>query len=117
MSDEARNDLVHPDNAGFVERVTPKRPGDDVFLFKCPGCGGCHFRHAGYVEVMAPFMRPGAEKRVAVESYPVKVCVACKSCYVWLNEQMYDVTDKVDLGAWEKTEREAHAATGPGGQC
>lgn len=35
----------------------------------------------------------------------------------WINEQMYDVTDQIDLKAWEKTEKEAQAATGPGGQC
>lgn len=45
------------------------------------------------------------------------ICVSCKRAFVWLNEQMYDVTDQVDLAAWEKTEKEAHKATGPGGQC
>ncbi len=97
--------------------MTPKPPGDDIFFFTCKGCGGSHFRHAGYVEIMLPFMRPGGERRVGVESLPVKVCVSCKNCYVWINEQMYDVTKRIDLQAWEKAERELQTATGPGGQC
>jgi len=47
----------------------------------------------------------------------VMVCVKCKHSYIWVSEQMYDVTEHVDLNAWEKTEKEAHKATGPGGQC
>jgi len=113
----ANENLVHPDNEGFVDKVTPKTPNDDIFFFKCKKCGGSHFRHAGYMESMAPFIRPGNEKRVSVVSEPVKICVKCKSAFVWINEQMYDVTDQIDLEAWEKTEQEAHKATGPGGQC
>ncbi|MFL6229320.1 MAG: hypothetical protein ACJ741_11125 [Pyrinomonadaceae bacterium] len=119
MSDEksTANDLVHPQNAGFVERVTPKKPTADVFFFECATCKGSHFRHAGYAEIMLPFLKPGGEKRVEMVSEPVKICVKCKAAYVWVAGQMYDVTDKIDLAAWEKTEKEAHAATGPGGQC
>lgn len=111
------NELIHPKNEGFVERVTPKAPGEDVFFFQCPNCRGHHFRHAGYIETMLPFMRSGGEKRVSVDSHAVKLCVKCKHAYIWLNEQMYDVTDKIDLDAWMQTEVEAHRATGPGGQC
>lgn len=110
------NDLVHPNNEGFVERVTPITPGDDVFLFKC-SCGNVHFRHAGYVKSMLPFMRAGNEKRVSVENMQVHVCTKCRNCYVWINEQMYDVTNQIDLKAWEKLEQEQHKATGPGGEC
>lgn len=110
-------DLVNPANEGFAEKVTPKKPTEDIFFFKCKGCGASHFRHAGYMEVMVPFIRPGNEKRVSVDSLQVKVCVKCKTSFVWINEQMYDVTDQIDLAAWEKTEKEAHKATGPGGQC
>lgn len=111
------NDLVHPENEGFVERVTPKQPDETIFFFKCKKCQGTHFRHAGYMQNLSPFMRAGGEKRVSMESLPVKVCVSCKSCFVWINEQMYDVTDQIDLKAWEKLEREMHKATGPGGDC
>ena len=114
---EENEELVHPANAGFVERVTAKPLDETIFFFKCEECGGAHFRHAGYLEVMMPFLRPGSEKRMSVEGYPVKICVACKSSYVWINEQMYDVSDQVDVEAWEKTERELQAMTGPGGQC
>lgn len=109
-------DTVHPDQKGFKERITAKPTDDSVFLFACT-CGHKHFRHAGYMQVMAPFMRPGGEKRMAMESQQVMVCVSCKKSFVWINEQMYDVTDQVDLEAWEKLEKEAQKATGPGGEC
>jgi len=115
MSDENKN-LVHPDAEGFVERVTPKKPPENVHFFKCT-CGSIHYRHAGYVKTMDPFMRSGGEKRVHVADRQVMVCVNCKNAYIWENEQMYDITDQIDLKAWERTEKEAQAATGPGGQC
>ena len=119
------NDLVHPGNEGFVERVTPIKPGDDVFFFKCKKksgllskeCGSGHFRHAGYMKAMLPFLRAGGDKRVSVEDMQVMICVKCRASYVWINEQMYDVTDQIDLKAWEKFEKEAHKTTGPGGEC
>src|SRR5690242_4641271 len=114
---DKEKDLVHPDNEGFVERVTPREIPENVFLFKCTKCEGAHFRHAGYVEVMIPFMRAGGEKRVGMESVAVKVCVACLSCFAWINEQMYDVSDQIDIEAWIKAEQELHRATGPGGNC
>lgn len=125
MTTNAPKDLVHPENDGFVERITPKVPDASVFFFKCKSkrylglieCGGTHFRHTGYMKTMLPFMRAGGEKRVNVEDYQVMVCVKCRSCYIWLNEQMYDVTEQIDLKAWEKLEKEAQKATGPGGQC
>ena len=113
------NELIDPSAEGFKERVTPKLPEESsgVFFFKCPSCGGTHFRHAGYMESMVPFMRAGLKKRIGVDSLHVKVCVKCRKAFVWLNEQMYDVTDQIDLEAWEKAERELHKATGPGGDC
>jgi hypothetical protein len=110
-------EIVHPSKQGFVERVTPKEPGEGIFFFHCPNCEGIHFRHAGYAELMFPFIRPGDEKRIGLESHAVKVCVKCRSAYVWINEQMYDVTNLIDLEAWAKLEKEMHDATGPGGQC
>lgn len=109
-------ELVHPSNEGFREKVTPKPMDDGMFLFACT-CGKCHFRHAGYVKLMLPYLKPGGGKRVSVENYQVMVCVACRKSFVWADEQMWDVTEKVDLKAWEKFEKVAHEATGPGGQC
>jgi hypothetical protein len=109
-------EAVHPDAEGFRERVTPKPLGENLFAFKC-ACGRKHFRHAGYMQFLMPYLKPGGEKRVSCEEYRVMVCVACKRSFVWANEQMHDVTDQIDLEAWERTEREAHKATGPGGQC
>jgi hypothetical protein len=113
---EVGRGIVHPDNEGYRERVTPKTLEPNVHLWKC-SCGSLHFRHAGYVRHMLPFLESGDEKRVAMENLQVMVCVACKRSTVWSGKQMYDVTDHVDLKAWEKTEKEMHAATGPGGQC
>ena len=112
----ASMDMVHPANEGFREKVTPKKPGRDIFFFKC-SCGGLHMRHAGYLNIMVPWLKPGGLKEVAMREERVMVCVACKKCHIWDGEQMYDVTDKIDLKAWEKTEREAYKATGPGGDC
>ncbi len=95
----------------------PKKPGKEIFMFECTNCGGVHLRHAGYVKSLVPFIRPGDEKRVDAMDKHVMVCVKCRSCFVWINEQVYDVTDQIDLEAWEKAEAELHQATGPGGQC
>lgn len=112
-------DLITPKAAGFAERVTPKTATEEkgVFFFSCSGCKGVHFRHAGYVKAMVPFMRAGGEKRISVDNHQVMVCVKCRRSYVWINEQMYEVTEQIDLSAWEKFEREADRATGPGGEC
>ena len=111
-------DPLSPAAEGFSERVSAKQIDETkIFLHKCANCSGVHFRHAGYVEVLVPFIRPGDEKRMLMQSEPVKVCVNCKHSFIWLNEQVYDVTDRIDLNAWERTEREAQRATGPGGQC
>jgi hypothetical protein len=115
----ATETAIHPAGPGFAERVAPKVPSEEagVFFNKCEGCGGIHFRHAGYIQSLVPFMRAGGEKKLSLENLNVMVCVGCRHCYVWLNEQMYDVTDRIDLDAWQKLEKDAHRATGPGGQC
>jgi hypothetical protein len=80
-------------------------------------CGSIHFRHAGYTQMLLPYMKPGGVKEVILENRQVMVCVKCKSCFVWDGNQLHDVTHKIDLNAWEKTETEMHKATGPGGEC
>lgn len=109
-------EMVHPASAGFVECVTPIEPPDTVHFFKCE-CGSIHYRHAGYVKTMVPFMRSGAEKKVSVANEQVMVCVSCKKSYAWINEQMYDISAQIDVKAWERAERDLQAATGPGGEC
>lgn len=108
--------LIHPSKEGFKEKVTPISPEEKLFIYKCE-CGHGHFRHAGYMRIMMPYLKTGAEKSMTCEPYQVMICVKCKKATIWVDSQMYDVTDRVDLKAWEKTEREAQAATGPGGQC
>jgi len=66
---------------------------------------------------LLPFVRADKTKSVQTDSFDVKVCTHCRRCFIWYNEQMHDVTGLIDLGAWEKAERELHNATGPGGQC
>jgi hypothetical protein len=116
-TNETGGEIVHPGASGFLEKVTPKKLNDKLHFFKCTNCGNAHFRHAGYMESMVPLMRQGGEKTVIVDSYQVKLCVKCKRSYIWVNEQMYDITEHIDLSAWEKTEQNAYKATGPGGQC
>jgi hypothetical protein len=108
--------LVHPAADGFIEKVTPKQVDENtVFLYTC-SCGNSHFRHAGYVELMLPFLEPG-KKEVCMQSHQVKVCTKCKKSFAWISGQAYDLTGKIDLEAWERTEKELHKATGPGGEC
>jgi hypothetical protein len=107
---------IHPEADGFAECVTPKETPESVFFFKCI-CGAIHYRHAGYVKTMSPFMRSGGEKKISINDQQVMVCVKCRKSYAWINEQMYDISDKIDVQAWEKAEREMQAATGPGGEC
>lgn len=103
----------------FSDKVKPKKIKDisELFLFACPECENPHFRHAGYLETLLPYIRSDKEKKVDKYDQQVMVCTKCKACYVWVNEQMYDVTEIIDLEAWEKTEKDLHKATGPGGQC
>lgn len=103
----------------FMKAVVPKKleDGSELFLFKCPGCGGLHFRHAGYVECLMPFVRADKTAEVSKDSHAVMVCVKCRKSYIWYNEQMYEVTDIIDIEAWAKAERELQEATGPGGEC
>ena len=114
-----QKELVKWENEAFEQYVTPKKlnkSAKELFLFRCD-CSNLHFRHAGYMEAVMPFVRPDGQKKVSKDSYVVQVCTQCRACYIWLNEQMYDVTEMIDLKAWEKAERELHQATGPGGQC
>ncbi len=119
MSNTKQKELVRPMNGGFIKRIItkPAAESEGVYLFMCEECGGYHFRHAGYIKTMIPFMRSGGEKRVNVESVQVMVCVKCKSSYAWINEQMYNLSDKIDIEAWSKAEAELNKATGPGGEC
>ena len=96
---------------------------DDMFIFVCPGkyrrkmCGNSHFRHAGYMQFLVPWMKPSGERKISNDSVQVMVCTRCKSAYVYMNDVFYDVTDKIDLKAWEKSEKQLQKATGPGGEC
>jgi hypothetical protein len=107
--------VVMPSSNQFEEKATPKKLTDELIIFKCK-CGNLHFRHAGYIETFLPWASVAKEVKLEKHSYQVMVCTKCKSCYIF-HEQMYDVTDMIDLEAWEKIEQELHKATGPGGNC
>lgn len=85
-------------------------------IFLVCDCGKTHFRHTGYIETITPYVAQDGGKTIN-ESHPVKTCVSCRKSYVNIGPKTYDVTDKIDLNAWEKFEKEAHKSTGPGGQC
>lgn len=104
--------MIHPDKEGFKERVTAKSV-EDLHIFKC-SCGKAHFRHAGYIQLMMPFMRAGNDKRISLSAEQVMICISCKKSYIWINEQMYDATELIDLGAWKVFEINASKLAGPG---
>lgn len=99
------------------EFIKPLENTDSMFLLKCPKCGGVHFRHAGYVHTMIPYVDPKQGPLVAAEPKPVQVCVNCKTSVFYAENRFHDISSHIDLQAWDKTEKEAHKATGPGGQC
>lgn len=112
----------------FEKKVTPLKVKNkkDLFFFRCnkkdgrfriKTCDNIHFRHAGYVEMVVPFIRADKQKGMSADSFSVKVCTRCRSCYIWYNEQMHDITDIIDVKAWEKTEKVMQKMTGPGGDC
>jgi len=111
------NDLTFP-TGEFEEKIKAKKIlPDDLFIWKCPECSNIHFRHAGYVEMLLPYITGQKEKKVQADSYQVKICTKCKSCYVYMDSQMYDVTHLIDVKAWEETEKLCQKTTGPGGEC
>jgi len=118
MSDE-KKELMAEITGDFEKCIDPHVLEDpsELFMFQCSGCRNVHFRHAGYIEVLMPFMRANREKKVSKDSYSVHVCTKCRKCFIWVNERMRDVTNLIDLEAWVKLEQELHKATGPGGQC
>lgn len=110
------------DSLPFNQAVLTKKVKntDDLMLFKCE-CGSVHFRHAGYLEALTPYMslqpEAGPQVKSSTSSLPVKVCIQCKKSYVDYLGKMQDVTDHIDLKAWEKAEKELEKASGPGGEC
>lgn len=112
---------VGTDLPGIVsqESFTKKLADTDIFVMKCPtpACGGIHFRHAGYLEVLMPIVDPRDGAKVYADSEPVKICVKCKRAHIMYKGKIIDVTDNIDLSAWINTELKAQNATGPGGQC
>jgi len=96
----SKNDLVTITKDEFKERITPKKVKDpkELSLFQCPECGNVHFKHDGYVEVLVqqidyiPFVNEGKES-IRNDSHPVYVCASCGTFYVWINEQMWNVTN------------------------
>ncbi len=111
------------DTGQFIEACRPRALDEEedtqkrLVFFQCSGCGGMHFRHAGYVDTLMPFVRGGDGPRVSKNSYCVNICVKCRKVFIHVNEKYYDVTDKIDVAAWEKAEKELNATTGPGGEC
>lgn len=99
--------------------VTELKDTEELFLLKCPNCQGVHFRHAGYMVPLLPYgdpRKPG-EVQISAEQKPVNLCIKCKTAILYHDTKVHDVSKFVDLKAWEKTEKQAHKETGPGGQC
>lgn len=104
---------------GSLAPVKELESKDDLNFLRCsdPACDGIHFRHAGYIELCLPYVKPNGQSANANHSYAVKVCINCKKCYIFHEDHFYDITKHIDLNAWEKLEEKAHKMTGPGGDC
>ena len=114
---KVQKDLISVQESEFSEMTKAKKFEDDeMFFFKCE-CGNIHMRHAGYIETLVPFIKANKQKEVNKTSYQVHVCTKCRKSYIWYDSQMYDVSDKIDIKAWQKAEVELNEATGPGGEC
>jgi hypothetical protein len=96
----------------FVEKADV----NELQLLKCPSCGNMHFRHAGYMLASMPYVDK-QEAKIAVDNVQVMLCIKCKHSYIHRDGKLQDVTEHIDVKGWEKTEKEAHKQTGPGGQC
>ena len=115
--------VEEPKLGNMVKKV--KDFDKEFLVFKCTAkskirkkeCGNKHFRHAGYMEFLVPFIKSTKEGKVQTDSVEVKVCTKCKACYIYMDSNFIDVTGEIDIKAWEDTEKELHKATGPGGQC
>lgn len=111
---EHSQDLERFNQSEFVSKVENT---NDLFLLKCPKDGNVHFRHAGYVYPMTPYVDPKRGAQVSSVQTPVMVCTTCKSVLFYFDSKFHDITSHTDLEAWDKTEKEMHKATGPGGDC
>lgn len=131
MSEDIPNALVVSANPDELrQKVTPKELDQSKTpVFVCTKvwqhatasdpevlCRGTHFRHAGYLQHLVPFAAADGAK-VAADPVQVMLCIKCKTAYSWIGGQVYDVSKHVDLQAWDRTEKDAYRATGPGGQC
>ena len=58
---------------------------DELYMFKCTQCGGVHFRHAGYMEMLLPYVLADKQKKIQKESHQVHVCVKCKKSFKFFN--------------------------------
>ena len=119
----AKKEVKGLDTTKLVKKV--KNIDKELLIFRCTKkskvlkteCGNLHFRHAGYMEVLIPYVKTTKEGKIQTESLQVKVCTKCKSCYVYIGDHYYDVTKDINLEAWEETEKTMQKATGPGGDC
>lgn len=85
----------------------------ELQLLKCPTCGGVHFRHAGYMIALLPFVEK-QEAKAGGSQVPVYVCVKDRTSFIHWDSKIQIVSDFIDLEAWEKFEKEASKAVGPG---
>ena len=120
MEDQPIKDLTLKAESTFDQKdlVKPLDNTDSILLLKCPKCGHTHFRHAGYMITVTPYLEIKTQSVNNVSTNnPVHICIKCKTAILAVEGKIHDVTDHVDFEAWNKTEKIAHETTGPGGQC
>lgn len=80
--------------ADAMDRLLPKEIAGAPFaaLNPCTSCGGFHFDKEGCLLSAMQFQRPGQGDLAALNPEPVYVCRKCGAAFIWLGEQLYDVS-------------------------
>ncbi|MBC8427539.1 MAG: hypothetical protein H8D97_01470 [Proteobacteria bacterium] len=113
-----KGEIIESSNPFPIMRMT-KEALENRATIQCK-CGHVHFRHGGYVKKVTPFVETkpnGNEAHVVKSSTEIWFCIKCKTPYSWEDDALWDWSDWIDFKDWEAFEKEAHEATGPGGQC
>jgi hypothetical protein len=62
-------------------------------FFTCQKCRNVCFTNVGHVRVFSDIIQPKTD---------VEMCTQCKSCYVWIKGEVYNVTEMINLEDKEK---------------
>lgn len=111
---------VKDSKSNFPIMMATEKTIENKMVMKCK-CGHVHFRHGGYTITATPWAETkpdsGPEGHVSTRRKEIWFCIKCKTPYSIENGTMYDWSNYISFEDWEAFEKEAHKATGPGGEC